>query len=42
MNLVEGDVKYHMGYSSLLKTNTDKEVRLTLAPNPSHLEAWDP
>jgi len=40
--LVEGDVKYHMGYSSLIKTNTDKEVRLTLAPNPSHLEAVGP
>ena len=40
--LVEGDVKYHMGYSSLVKTNTGKEVRLTLAPNPSHLEAVGP
>ncbi|MEZ4790220.1 MAG: 2-oxoglutarate dehydrogenase E1 component [Flavobacteriales bacterium] len=40
--LVEGDVKYHMGYSSVLKTNVGKEVRLTLAPNPSHLEAVGP
>ncbi|MBK8225980.1 MAG: 2-oxoglutarate dehydrogenase E1 component [Flavobacteriales bacterium] len=40
--LVEGDVKYHMGYSSVLKTNTGKEVRLTLAPNPSHLETVGP
>ncbi len=40
--LLEGDVKYHMGYSSLVKTNTGKEVRLTLAPNPSHLEAVGP
>lgn len=40
--LVEGDVKYHMGYSSLIKTNTGKEVRLTLAPNPSHLETVGP
>ncbi|MCB9182815.1 MAG: 2-oxoglutarate dehydrogenase E1 component [Flavobacteriales bacterium] len=40
--LVEGDVKYHMGYSSLIKTNTGKEVRLTLAPNPSHLESVGP
>ncbi len=40
--LVEGDVKYHMGYSSMLKTNTGKEVRLTLAPNPSHLESVGP
>ena len=41
-DLVEGDVKYHMGYSSVLKTNAGKEVRLTLAPNPSHLEAVGP
>ncbi len=41
-SLVEGDVKYHMGYSSLVKTNTGKEVRLTLAPNPSHLETVGP
>ncbi len=40
--LVEGDVKYHMGYSSLLKTNAGREVRLTLAPNPSHLETVGP
>lgn len=40
--LVEGDVKYHMGYSSLIKTNSGKEVRLTLAPNPSHLESVGP
>ncbi len=40
--LVEGDVKYHMGYSSVVRTNTGKEVRLTLAPNPSHLEAVGP
>jgi 2-oxoglutarate dehydrogenase E1 component len=40
--LVEGDVKYHMGYSSVLKTNGGKEVRLTLAPNPSHLETVGP
>ncbi len=40
--LVEGDVKYHMGYSSMVRTNTGKEVRLTLAPNPSHLETVGP
>ncbi|MGV3636170.1 MAG: 2-oxoglutarate dehydrogenase E1 component [Flavobacteriales bacterium] len=40
--LVEGDVKYHMGYSSVLKTNSGKDVRLTLAPNPSHLETVGP
>lgn len=40
--LVEGDVKYHMGYSSVITTNTGKNVRLTLAPNPSHLESVGP
>ncbi len=40
--LVEGDVKYHMGYSSVVVTNTGKNVRLTLAPNPSHLETVGP
>jgi 2-oxoglutarate dehydrogenase E1 component len=35
----EGDVKYHMGYSSQLKTVSGKTVNLKLSPNPSHLEA---
>jgi len=38
----DGDVKYHQGYTSSVKTSTGKEVGLTLAPNPSHLEAVDP
>jgi len=37
-----GDVKYHMGYGSELKTPSDKTVHLKLMPNPSHLEAVDP
>jgi 2-oxoglutarate dehydrogenase E1 component len=37
-----GDVKYHMGYSSEIETETSKKVHLKLAPNPSHLEAVDP
>ncbi|MCB0787565.1 MAG: 2-oxoglutarate dehydrogenase E1 component, partial [Flavobacteriales bacterium] len=40
--LVEGDVKYHMGYSSTVVTNKKKEVHLTLCPNPSHLESVGP
>jgi len=35
----DGDVKYHQGFTSYVKMNGDKEVGLTLAPNPSHLEA---
>lgn len=37
-----GDVKYHLGYTSETKTNTNKDIALTLAPNPSHLEAVYP
>ena len=38
----DGDVKYHLGFESLVKTDTGKEVQLKLAPNPSHLEAVNP
>src|SRR5579863_3499696 len=37
-----GDVKYHMGYGSTIKTESDKTVHVKLMPNPSHLEAVDP
>jgi 2-oxoglutarate dehydrogenase E1 component len=37
-----GDVKYHMGYGSELKTPAGKTIHLKLMPNPSHLEAVDP
>ncbi len=38
----DGDVKYHLGYSSTVQTTKGKEVRLSLTPNPSHLEAVGP
>lgn len=38
----DGDVKYHQGYTSSIKCSNGKEIGLTLAPNPSHLEAVDP
>src|SRR6267378_5156968 len=38
----EGDVKYHQGAQGERETADGKKVRLTLAPNPSHLEAVDP
>lgn len=38
----EGDVKYHMGYSADHRTPTGKEVHLSLANNPSHLEFVNP
>lgn len=38
----EGDVKYHLGYSSAVQTPSGKEVKIKLSPNPSHLEAVNP
>jgi len=38
----EGDIKYHKGYSSVRELAADRRVALTLASNPSHLEAVDP
>ena len=35
----DGDVKYHMGYSSAINTPSGKEIYVKLMPNPSHLEA---
>lgn len=37
-----GDVKYHLGYGSLVQTTSGQTVALKLMPNPSHLEAVDP
>lgn len=36
-----GDVKYHMGWRDI-RTIDNHEVRITLSPNPSHLEFVDP
>ena len=38
----DGDVKYHMGYSSQIETPSGKRVSMKLMANPSHLEAVDP
>ena len=38
----DGDVKYHLGYSSQVTTPSGRQVNLKLAPNPSHLEAVNP
>jgi 2-oxoglutarate dehydrogenase E1 component len=38
----DGDVKYHLGYSSIVKTTASAEVHLKLVPNPSHLESVNP
>ena len=42
LTMGDGDVKYHMGYSSDILTPEQNKVHLKLAPNPSHLEAVDP
>ena len=40
--LFDGDVKYHLGITSEVKTDNGNNVKITLSPNPSHLEAVDP
>ena len=44
LNLLEGngDVKYHMGFSSEHITHNGHKIHLTLTANPSHLEAVNP
>ncbi len=38
-----GDVKYHLGtYIERLNRATNKNIRLAVVANPSHLEAVDP
>ncbi|MDX2362581.1 MAG: 2-oxoglutarate dehydrogenase E1 component [Crocinitomicaceae bacterium] len=38
----DGDVKYHQGFTSFVKSEKGKDITLTLSPNPSHLEAVNP
>lgn len=38
----DGDVKYHLGFSSMVPTPSGKQMYLKLVPNPSHLDAVDP
>jgi len=42
LTMGDGDVKYHLGYSSMITTRNKKTVHLKLTPNPSHLEAVNP
>ncbi len=39
---VMGDVKYHHGATGTFRTSKGKSIDVTLAHNPSHLEAVDP
>jgi 2-oxoglutarate dehydrogenase E1 component len=38
----DGDVKYHLGYNCKKQVPSGKTVEISLAPNPSHLEAVGP
>jgi 2-oxoglutarate dehydrogenase E1 component len=42
LTMGDGDVKYHLGYSSYIDSLSGKKVYVKLAPNPSHLEAVNP
>ncbi len=42
LTMGDGDVKYHLGYSSYIETTAGKKIYVKLSPNPSHLEAVDP
>jgi 2-oxoglutarate dehydrogenase E1 component len=34
----DGDVKYHLGWTSNRETYNNKKININIAPNPSHLE----
>ena len=34
----DGDVKYHLGWTSKRTTDAGKQINMSIAPNPSHLE----
>ena len=38
LDIFDGDVKYHLGWTSKRKTESGREINLNIAPNPSHLE----
>ena len=42
LTMGDGDVKYHLGYSSHISTPSGKKIYVKLTPNPSHLEAVNP
>lgn len=37
----DGDVKYHLGYTTTHELDNGEKIKLNLSPNPSHLEAVD-
>ena len=41
-DIFDGDVKYHLGWTSERTSSSGKKINMNLAPNPSHLESVDP
>ena len=41
-DISQGDVKYHLGYENEVNTDLGQKVKLSLVPNPSHLETVAP
>jgi len=39
---IMGDVKYHLGFTSHTLSKNGNKIKLSLSPNPSHLEAVNP
>ncbi|SDR98119.1 2-oxoglutarate dehydrogenase E1 component [Christiangramia echinicola] len=37
-DIFDGDVKYHLGWTSCRTTDNGNEININIAPNPSHLE----
>ena len=38
----DGDVKYHLGYANKISLSDGKDIKVSLLPNPSHLEMINP
>ena len=38
LDIFDGDVKYHLGWTSDRFTDSGKKINMNIAPNPSHLE----
>lgn len=39
---IDGDVKYHLGFTTTKTLKNNKELKMNLVPNPSHLETVGP
>ncbi len=42
LTMGDGDVKYHLGYSSMYPLRAGGSIQMKLVPNPSHLESVNP